>query len=65
MKRVAAALKERGADEDKIKEFQTAVSKYSGKVLSNFDNYDMYMGNSMDPDGMLVSLSPAPANISS
>ncbi|KAI9780628.1 MAG: hypothetical protein M1816_002789 [Peltula sp. TS41687] len=54
MKKVAAALKDKGADEDKIKEFQTAVTKYSGKILSNYANYDLYMGNSVDPDGMHV-----------
>lgn len=52
MKKVVAALKDKGADDDKIKEFQTAVSKYSAKILSNYANYDLYMGNSMDPDGM-------------
>ncbi len=52
MKRVTEALKERGSDEVAIKDFQSAVSKYSSKILANWGNYDTYTGSSQDPDGM-------------
>ena len=47
-------MKERGADADKIKEFQTAAQKYSSKIFANWGNYDTYTGQSQDPDGMYV-----------
>ncbi len=52
MKKVMEGLKERGASEDYIKEFQTAAQKYSAKILANWENYDTYTGSSQDPDGM-------------
>lgn len=52
MKKVKEALKERGAEDEYIKEFQTAAQKYSAKILANWDNYDTYTGQSQDPDGM-------------
>lgn len=52
MKKVKETLKERGADESTIQDFQTAAQKYSSKILANWDNYDTYTGQSQDPDGM-------------
>lgn len=54
MKKVTEKMKERGADEAAIKDFQSAAQKYSAKILSNWDNYDTYTGASQDPDGMYV-----------
>ncbi len=52
MKKVKETMQQRGSDEAAIKEFQNAVSKYSGKILANWDNYDTYTGESQDPEGM-------------
>ena len=52
MKRVKDALKERGASDDTVKEFQDKAQKYSAKILSRWDNYDTYTGQSQDHDGM-------------
>ncbi len=52
MKKVKEALKERGAAEEYIKEFQTVAQKYSAKIFANWDNYDTYTGQSEDHDGM-------------
>ncbi|KAL8801525.1 MAG: hypothetical protein Q9223_006976 [Gallowayella weberi] len=57
MKKVVAKLKEGGADEEKIKAFQTGAQAYYTKVIApNFKDFDFYTGESMDPDGMVVLL---------
>ena len=46
-------LKEGGADEAKIKDFQKKVQNYyTSKIAPNFQDFDFYLGESMDPDGM-------------
>lgn len=53
LKSVVAALKEKGKSEDEIKSFQAGVQKYFKDVITpNFKDYDFYLGESMNPDGM-------------
>ena len=52
MKKVKDGLKENKASEDTIKEFETGASAYAKKIIANFKDYDFYIGESMDPDGM-------------
>jgi hypothetical protein len=52
MKSVKEKLKEKGADEDAIKTFETNAQAYAKKIVANFKNYEFYIGESMDPDGM-------------
>lgn len=53
LKKVVEKLKEQGKSEDEIKEFQTKVQGYFTKVVGpNFKDYDFYVGESMDTDGM-------------
>lgn len=55
LKKVVAKLKEGGADEAKVKDFQTKVQNYyTKKIAPNFGDFDFYTGESMDPDGMYV-----------
>ena len=55
-------MKEQGADEAAIKKFQTSVSNYYTKTIGpNFKDYDFYVGESMDTDGMYVQC-PAQIN---
>jgi len=54
MKSVAKKLAENGADEEKVKAFQTGASAYAKKIVGGFKDYDFYTGESMDPDGMWV-----------
>ncbi|KAI4129591.1 MAG: hypothetical protein LQ338_002165 [Usnochroma carphineum] len=57
MKKVSAKLKEGGADEEKIKAFQSGAQNYYSKhIAPNFKDFDFYTGESMDPDGMVVLL---------
>jgi len=51
-KKVMDKLKE--SDPDKAKEFQATAPAAVKKILGNYDNYDMYMGESMAEDSMYV-----------
>jgi len=52
MKAVKEALKNKGASEDEIKEFETGAQKFAKKIIGNFKDYEFLIGESMDPDGM-------------
>lgn len=52
MKAVKEKLKEGGADEATIKEFETGAQSFAKKIVGNFKDYDFYIGESMNPDGM-------------
>ncbi|CAF9928863.1 MAG: hypothetical protein HETSPECPRED_006959 [Heterodermia speciosa] len=57
LKKVVLKLKEGGADDGKIKEFQKKVQNYwTSKIAPNFSDYDFYTGETMDPDGMVLLL---------
>lgn len=52
MKSVKEALKKKGADESVITEFEKGAQSYAKKIIANIKDYDFYIGESMDPDGM-------------
>lgn len=54
MKKVMDTLKSSGADEATIKEFTSGAPAAVKKILGNYDNYDLYMGESMDAEAMYV-----------
>lgn len=54
MKKVNEKLKEQGKSADEIKEFQTGAASAVKKILGNFDNYDMYIGESMEEGSMPI-----------
>ncbi|KAM5475348.1 hypothetical protein MauCBS54593_001036 [Microsporum audouinii] len=56
MKSVVAKLKEQGKSENEIKEFQTGAQEAAKKILGNFKDYEVFTGESLNPDGMLVLL---------
>lgn len=57
LKKVVEKLKEGGADDAKVKEFQKKVQNYyTSKIAPNFGDYDFYTGESMDPDGMYADI---------
>lgn len=47
-------MKEKGASEEDVNAFQTGAQGYAKKIVANFKDYDFYVGESMDPDGMVV-----------
>ncbi|KAL2823053.1 Mss4-like protein [Aspergillus granulosus] len=54
MKKVLAKLQEKGAPAETITEFKTNAPAAVKKILGNYDNYDVLMGQSMDGDAMHV-----------
>ena len=59
MKNVKNKLKERGASEDEIKEFEKGAQAYAKKLVGDkeFDKkYEFLIGEKMDPDGMYAQL---------
>jgi hypothetical protein len=52
MKKVKETLKEKGASEETITAFEKGAQTYAKKIVANFKDYDFYIGESMDPDGM-------------
>ena len=57
MKKVLSKLTEKGASKETIDEFKANAPAGVKKILSNYDNYDVLMGQSMDGDAMYVCLS--------
>jgi hypothetical protein len=54
MKAVKEKLKEKGADEAEIKDFETKAQGFAKKIIANFKDYEFFIGESMNPDGMYV-----------
>lgn len=54
MKKVLKALQDKGAPAETIDEFKKGAPAAVNKILKNYDNYDVLMGESMDGDAMYV-----------
>jgi hypothetical protein len=54
MKNLTDKLKEKGASEEEVKKFQTEAQAAAKKILGNYDNYDIYQGESMHEGAMYV-----------
>jgi len=54
MKKVKEALKEKNASNEEISTFEKGAQSFAKKVVGNFKDYDFYIGESMDPDGMVI-----------
>jgi hypothetical protein len=54
MKKVLKALQDKGAPDETINEFKKGAPAAVNKILKNYDNYDVLMGESMDGDAMYV-----------
>lgn len=52
MKKVKETMKANGADDEAVAAFEKGAGAYAKKIISNFKDYDFYIGESMDPDGM-------------
>jgi len=56
MKAVKEKMKASGASDEAVKEFETGASGYAKKIVANFKDYEFFIGESMDPDGMVILL---------
>ncbi|KAL2155960.1 hypothetical protein VTH82DRAFT_702 [Thermothelomyces myriococcoides] len=54
MKTVKTSLQEAGKSEEEIKDFEAKASAFAKKIVSNFNDWEFYTGESMNPDGMVV-----------
>ncbi|KIW70108.1 hypothetical protein PV04_02414 [Phialophora macrospora] len=54
MKALTEKLKEKGTPEEDIKKFQSEAPAAAKKILGNWENYDIYQGESMSENGMYV-----------
>ena len=52
MKKVKETLKSKGASDEEVSAFEKGAAAYAKKIIGNFKDYDFYVGESMDPDGM-------------
>lgn len=52
MKKVKETMKEKGASEDEVTAFEKGAGAFAKKIVGSFKDYDFYVGESMDPDGM-------------
>ncbi|KAF1984001.1 microtubule/calcium-binding protein [Aulographum hederae CBS 113979] len=56
MKKVKEGLKNKGASEEEIKDFESKAGGFAKKIVANFKDYEFLIGESMDPDGMVILL---------
>lgn len=54
MKALVDKMKETGKSEEEIKAFQSEAPAAAKKILGNWDNYDVYKGESMEEVSMYV-----------
>jgi len=54
MKRVKECLKQDGRPEEEISKFEKGAQAYAKKIVANFKDFDFYIGESMNPDGMAI-----------
>ena len=52
LKKVKAKLLEEGKSEAEVAEFQKKAASAAKKIFANFDDYECYVGEGMDPEGM-------------
>jgi Translationally controlled tumour protein len=57
MKNVKAKLEAKGASEEEVTEFMAKAQKYAKDVINKkYKDYEFLIGESMDPDGMVILL---------
>jgi hypothetical protein len=52
MKTIKEKMKAKGASDEEVTAFEKGAAVYAKKIVGNFKDYDFYVGESMDPDGM-------------
>ncbi|KAI6830721.1 Translationally-controlled tumor [Hortaea werneckii] len=56
MKEVKQKMKDNGAGDDQVTEFEKNAQAYAKKIIANFGDYEFLIGESMDPNGMVILL---------
>ncbi|KAI6246113.1 Translationally-controlled tumor [Erysiphe necator] len=56
MKEVKNKMLENGSNEGEVADFEKKASAYAKKIIAGFKNYEFYVGESMNVDGMAILL---------
>jgi hypothetical protein len=56
MKAVKKGLEGKGASAEEVKDFETKAAGFAKKIIGNFKDYEFLIGESMNPDGMVILL---------
>ena len=56
MKKIKEKLKAEGKPDDEITAFEKGAAAYAKKIVASFNDYEFLIGESMDPDGMVILL---------
>ncbi len=56
MKNIKKKLEENGSSAEEVKAFETGAAAYAKKIIANFKDFEFLIGESMDPDGMVLLL---------
>ncbi|KAK6415267.1 hypothetical protein LTR81_011002 [Elasticomyces elasticus] len=56
MKKVKETMKANAASDESVQEFEKGAQGKAKEIVSNFKDYEFLIGESMDPDGMVVLL---------
>ncbi|TKA59706.1 hypothetical protein B0A55_11198 [Friedmanniomyces simplex] len=56
MKKVKETMKANGASDESVSEFEKGAQGKAKEIVANFKDYEFLIGESMDPDGMVVLL---------
>ncbi|KAK4948295.1 hypothetical protein LTR10_012829 [Elasticomyces elasticus] len=56
MKKVKETMKANGASDESVQEFEKGAQGKAKEIVANFKDYEFLIGESMDPDGMVVLL---------
>ena len=56
MKKVKETMKGNGASDEDVSAFEKGAGAYAKKIIANFKDYEFLIGESMDPDGMVILL---------
>ncbi|KAL1296740.1 hypothetical protein AAFC00_000210 [Neodothiora populina] len=56
MKKVKETMKANKASDEDVTAFEKGAAAYAKKIVGNFKDYEFFIGESMDPDGMVILL---------
>ena len=56
MKKVKETMKSNGRSDEDVTAFEKGAAAYAKKIIGNFKDYEFLVGESMDPDGMVILL---------
>jgi Translationally controlled tumour protein len=56
MKNIKKKLEENGSSPEEVKAFEAGAGAFAKKIIANFKDYEFLIGESMDPDGMVLLL---------